>query len=262
MRILVNHGGQQLGPFSLDELRVALAAGQINLQDLAWWEGAPAWTTVASVPGLNMAGSSGVSSFTGTSSYYQDPASGLATTSLVLGIASFVGFACLTGIPAVICGHIAIGRQKRAGGQASGVAIGGLITGYASFVLLLFIIPMLAAIAVPSFMRARQRAMMTKSLTNGRQIMVGIETYRADHGGQFPTSLDSVVTYIPDKSALIDPLERSNAPKGYWYSKPKDESDHEEIILAGHGTTLEGLRTVGHEDGSVDQEEFTIPPER
>ncbi len=64
--------------------------------------------------------------------FYQAPrTSSLAIRSLVLGILSFL-CAGLTGIPGVICGHLALGRIKRSGGTetGSGLAIAGLATGY------------------------------------------------------------------------------------------------------------------------------------
>jgi Domain of unknown function (DUF4190)/GYF domain 2 len=261
MRILVSHGGQQLGPFSLEELRIALGSGQISQQDLAWWEGAPSWVAVNSVPGLSIPSTPAPPAFT-PPPHYQDPASGLATTSLVLGITSLIGLTCLTGIPAVICGHMAIGRQNRAGGKASGVAIAGLITGYASFALLLFMIPLIAAIAVPGFIRARERSMTNISLSNGATIIAGIESYRLEHGNRFPESLNDVENYFPNKKVLIDPFDRTKSPKGYWYSKPKDENDDQEVIVVGRGTNSAGLRMVGREDGSVDLEEYQLPAER
>ncbi len=47
MRILVNHDGQQLGPYSLEEVRAALQAGSLNAGDLAWVEGTPSWVPLS-----------------------------------------------------------------------------------------------------------------------------------------------------------------------------------------------------------------------
>lgn len=62
-----------------------------------------------------------------------------ATASLVFGIASFVVLlGPLAAIPAIICGHIAIRRIKRARGplKGEGLAIGGLVLGYLNMVFL------------------------------------------------------------------------------------------------------------------------------
>src|SRR4030095_12701301 len=187
MRILVNRGGQQLGPFSLDELRAALGSGQISQQDLAWWDGAPAWVPVAQVPGISVV-RPGVPSLPVSA---ENPAAGLATTSLVLGILSLLGLSCLAGIPAVICGHIALARQKRAGYTSNGLAIAGLVTGYAGTVLIT-ILALLAAIAVPGFMRAKERSQLMTSMTHARQIVNACDMYQRTHSGEFPPSLDAL----------------------------------------------------------------------
>jgi hypothetical protein len=64
---------------------------------------------------------------------------GLAITSLVLGILSMICCGIVTGIPAVICGHIAIGRMKKDPNlQGKGLAMAGLIIGYLGIVVSVF----------------------------------------------------------------------------------------------------------------------------
>ena len=98
--------------------------------------------------------------------------SGLAIWSLVLGILSLTCFWLLTAIPAVICGHVAYSRIRRSAGALSGegLALGGLITGYASIALSIFVIPLLAAIAIPNFVKARTTAQMNLCITHLQQI--------------------------------------------------------------------------------------------
>jgi hypothetical protein len=59
---------------------------------------------------------------------------GLAIASLILGILSMVCLGLLAGIPAVICGHMALGRIKASGQGGRGLAIVGLVLGYISIV--------------------------------------------------------------------------------------------------------------------------------
>lgn len=56
--------------------------------------------------------------------------SGLCIASVILGLLGFCGG--VTSLPAVICGHLGLGKIKRSGGQlgGTGLAIAGLITGY------------------------------------------------------------------------------------------------------------------------------------
>jgi hypothetical protein len=59
----------------------------------------------------------------------------LATISMVLGILSLVCLGPLAAIPAVICGHIAMGKISRGEAEGEGMAKAGLIMGYISIVL-------------------------------------------------------------------------------------------------------------------------------
>ena len=77
--------------------------------------------------------------------------SGLAVASMILGIAGVLPcFGPLTGIPAVICGHLARAQIRKPGGQSagSGLTIAGLVTGYFSLVwILVFAVIAVAAIS-------------------------------------------------------------------------------------------------------------------
>jgi hypothetical protein len=59
----------------------------------------------------------------------------LATVSMVFGILSLVCLGILAGVPAVICGHIALGKVKRGEAEGEGMAKAGLIMGYISIAL-------------------------------------------------------------------------------------------------------------------------------
>jgi hypothetical protein len=52
MQIYVGKNGQQLGPFSLEEVNRKLADGTFAASDLAWYEGAAAWAPLSSVAGV------------------------------------------------------------------------------------------------------------------------------------------------------------------------------------------------------------------
>jgi hypothetical protein len=99
----------------------------------------------------------------------------LAVWSLVLGILAIVlSVVCigpLFGIPAVICGHMAYSRIKRSAGALAGggLALGGLISGYVSLALIP-IIGMMAAIAIPNFVKARSTAQKYACISNLLQI--------------------------------------------------------------------------------------------
>lgn len=100
----------------------------------------------------------------------------LAIWSLVCGILGLlVSLACLGplfAIPAVICGHMGYSRIGRAPEELSGqgMALGGLITGYITIAASVVLIPLLVAIAIPNFVKARQVAQQNACINNLRQI--------------------------------------------------------------------------------------------
>ncbi len=94
--------------------------------------------------------------------------SALAVWSLVLGILSLVCLSIFAAIPGVICGHKALTRIKFSGGalEGRGLAIGGLVTGY----LAILFLPLMMAIAIPNYVKARQTAQMNVCMNNLRLI--------------------------------------------------------------------------------------------
>jgi hypothetical protein len=110
--------------------------------------------------------------------------SGFALASMILGVCSFVMcLGPLTGIPAIIFGHKAQADIKRSGGtlQGSGLALGGLITGYLSF-FMIFVIGLLAAIAIPNFVKARNQAQLRACHMNLKAIQDAKEAWARKNG--------------------------------------------------------------------------------
>jgi general secretion pathway protein G len=97
---------------------------------------------------------------------------GLAIWSLVLGILSLICFSILAAIPGVICGHKALSKIKHSAGALTGqgLAIAGLVTGYLGIAWAIFMIPMMFAIAIPNFVKARDTAMQNACINNLRMI--------------------------------------------------------------------------------------------
>jgi len=106
----------------------------------------------------------------------QPKTSALAIWSLVLSIIGLVLlWACigpLFAIPGVICGHLAYSRIKRSSGTLAGqgMALAGLITGYVSIGLSVLLVPMMLAIAIPNFVKARETAQLNACINNLRMI--------------------------------------------------------------------------------------------
>ena len=97
---------------------------------------------------------------------------------------------------------MAYSRIKRSGGtlDGGGLALGGLITGYISIALSVFLIPMMMAIAIPNFVKARTTAQKNACINNLRQIDGAIQQWALEHKknpGDTPTK-EEVASYIKD----------------------------------------------------------------
>jgi len=128
--------------------------------------------------------------------------SALAIWSLVLGILSLVCFTIFTAIPGVICGHKALSRIKRSNGTLTGqgLAIAGLVTGYMGIAWAIFVIPLMLAIAIPNFVKARETAQRNACINNLRQIDAAKQEWALENnkkGTDTPTQAE-VVQYLKD----------------------------------------------------------------
>lgn len=73
------------------------------------------------------------------------PTNGLAIAALVCGVGGFV--IGVSFIPAIICGHLARAQIRRTGEQGGGMALAGLIIGYAGIALFAALVAVLIVIA-------------------------------------------------------------------------------------------------------------------
>ncbi len=181
MQIFIQHHGQQCGPFTLDQVRASLANGTYQLTELAWYDGAAGWLPLSTVLGL---GENGV----GRAAV---PTSTLAIWSLVLGILA-LPLAGLTAIPAVICGHLALGKIKRSGGTQAGggLAIAGLVTGYLGFCILG--IAVLAGLTAPLVIRQKKKADQTEAVSNARAIGIALFEFESEYNS-YPNDATAAV---------------------------------------------------------------------
>lgn len=127
------------------------------------------------------------------------PQSGLATASLVCGILALL--TCVTGIPAIITGHLALSRINAARGLIGGrgAAKAGLALGYGAIGLYLMImmVAMVAGMAAPLIIRQREKAGLTECMGKMQQIGSGLTEYQTRHaatGPAFPPDLRQLGT--------------------------------------------------------------------
>lgn len=127
------------------------------------------------------------------------PKSGLSITSMVLGILGILGLSCLTGLPALITGHIAMSRIKAShdtiGGH--GMALTGTILGYLS-VLLIPVIAVLAGLATPAILKAKKNADYAKMVNEVKIVGLDLDEFAATDA-RYPTVEEfSFVTKLPE----------------------------------------------------------------
>ena len=131
--------------------------------------------------------------------------SALAIWSVVLGIIGLLFFLVCLGplfaIPGVICGHLAYSRIKRSSGALAGqgMALAGLITSYVSIGLSVFLLPMMFAIAIPNFVKARATSQANACINNLRQIDAAANEFALERGktnGEAINFPDDLTPYI------------------------------------------------------------------
>jgi hypothetical protein len=140
--------------------------------------------------------------------------SALAIWSLVLGILSLVCCTIFAAIPGVICGHLALSRIKQSAGNLNGksLATAGLITGYVGIALAIFWIPLMFAIAVPNFIRARETAQKNVCVENLKAIGAAKQNWAlVKHKG-----LNDVPTFV-DLAPYLTNGQLPSCPAGGVY---------------------------------------------
>ena len=134
MQIHIARNGQAMGPFSLEEINRQLAAGTLSLSDQAWYEGAAGWAPLSTVPGVTSAtapSAPAIAAPTVAASLRAGQTEPLAIWSLVLSLLGLFCCGLISGVPGIICGHLALSKiEKRPELQGRGLAIAGLIIGY------------------------------------------------------------------------------------------------------------------------------------
>ncbi|HOA63151.1 MAG: DUF4339 domain-containing protein [Verrucomicrobia bacterium] len=184
--------GKEHGPYNLQEMRQWISEGRINGQTLVQGPGSSEWRPASTFPefGLSAAPGSPPSPPPPPSEPRTPPQSGLAITSLVLGILSLACLGLLAGIPAIICGHKARGRARRAPAQygGAGLALAGLIMGYVSLAVTLVVLP---AMLLPALAKAKERAQRIHCVSNMKLIGISFRLWAGDHDDHFPFNVST-----------------------------------------------------------------------
>ncbi len=159
---------------------------------------------------------------------------GLSITSLVLGILSVLGCLFLTGIPAIITGHIAHARARRdpqTYGGAS-MALTGLIMGYIG-TLLVTVIAVLAALLLPALARAKGHAQTSSCTSHMKQIGLAARLWSNDNKDILPMDFISMKNELVTPKILICPADKSKKPAPDWSQFDASANVTYEFLLPG-----------------------------
>ena len=210
---------KEYGPVNGEVLRQWITEGRANAQTRVKPEGAGDWQTLASVPEFEALFALPTGAVL---PLFAAPAetktSGLAITSLVLGILGICGITALVGL---IMGIVALVKINRSGGRLSGqgLAIAGIcVSGF----MLLVSIPFMAGLTLPALARARHRAQVFSQSTpqqrmqtihcvnNMKQLGLAVRVYAVDHNDQLPpaaTWCDAIQSDVDSPKVFQCPSE-------------------------------------------------------
>jgi len=209
---IIGIDGKEYGPVDLDQLRQWIAQGRVNAQtrlkagDAADWKPAAEIAEVAALltPTAKQPGPAPAAS---VPPVLKAPApstqeKGLAIFSFVLGLVSFVlCLSAITGIPAIICGHIARRRVRRSPERYGGVgfANAGLVLGYVSILFSLVVL----ALLLPAVSQVQHRMAQNGERPGGgfgervscennlRQIGLAFKVWALEHNDRFPFNVST-----------------------------------------------------------------------
>jgi competence protein ComGC len=132
----------------------------------------------------------------------------LAVTSLVLGILSVLacGVGIIFSIPGVITGIMGLRRVKSSQGsqKGHGLAVTGIVLSAVSLVMLP-IIGLLAAVAIPNFVKAREAAQRNACLVNMRMIDASKEQWRVENNKAVGDAIEAADLFGPGKASRQAP---------------------------------------------------------
>ncbi|MCF7916656.1 MAG: DUF4190 domain-containing protein [Candidatus Omnitrophica bacterium] len=166
---------------------------------------------------------------------------GMAIVSLVFGCLVLIP---ILGIPfsivAIILGIIALNKisNNKDTLKGKGLAISGIILGGIG-IILIPIMAMLAAIAIPNLLRARMNANEAGAEATLKTLAVAAESYAADNNGEYPFSVYTLTTAEPP---YLNQNYASGTHLGYKFSC-EFESNNYECVAIPEDCNTSGTKT-------------------
>lgn len=133
-----------------------------------------------------------------------------------------------------------------------------LIVGCAIVPVVIAIVGIIAAIFIPNFLDALQRAKQKRAMSELRTIGVAIETYRTEHGvAPNATDMDALAAALGTAGpvAHVDPW-RHPYRYGCWQVESSVGCDHYAVASAGSDGVFERDDLAAYEPGQFERREY------
>jgi prepilin-type processing-associated H-X9-DG protein len=259
-----------------DNLRSWIAEGRLNVQSLIKAEGEAEFRPLADFPEFaDVLAAKAAPEVAPASLSAETTApvktSGLAIASLVLGILGICGITALIGL---ILGIIALVKVKQSRGAlgGGGIALAGIIVSAIS----LLMIPIFAALLLPPFAKAKQKAQTIQCVGNVKQLSIAMRIYAADNQNHYPAATnwcDTLRSHAGMTNVFHCPADFSGGRCSYAFNAQLAEAEVDKvapgtvmIFEANGGWNVSGgealmlatprhghLMVVGFADGHVEQ---------
>ncbi|MGH7992200.1 MAG: DUF4190 domain-containing protein [Limisphaerales bacterium] len=220
---------KQYGPVSAEDLRQWIADGRLNAQTKVQIEGTDEWKLLTEVPELAEALRNRVPPLPAAASAVPAKTSGLAVTSLVLGVLGV--FTCgVTALVGLILGIIAMVKVSNSRGalRGGGVALAGIIVSG----IFLLMIPIYAAMLLPALSAAKQRAQTIVCVNNEKQLALAVRIYSNDNTNHFPSAAtwcDAIKTAVRPETVFKCPAANAPSRCDYAFNAKLDGMDESKI---------------------------------
>lgn len=169
---------------------------------------------------------------------------GKAIASLALGLFSLIP---LLSVIAVVLGHLALSEIRKSSGRmkGEGMAVAGLVLGYLGTGF--FLIVLVAAIAIPSLLRARISANEASAVQSIRTLNQAELRYQATHDKKGYTCELSEL----EASQLIFGLLTSGAQDGYSFQLQNCSIDRYQVIAIPMRRNTSGVRAFCSDEKNI-----------
>jgi hypothetical protein len=207
---IIGSDGNEYGPVSAKELREWLNEKRVNPQTQVRPEGAANWQSLESLPEF--------ASLIGTPPSFTPPVftpsasmpipqktSKLAIASLVLGILGFCS-AGITSLIGLILGFVGLSKINKSNGSlgGKGLAIAGISVSGATLLLVIIMFPLMAALAIPGFVKARKQSQGRRVINDARQMDASIDQWALEKGKKDGDAINTSEAAIYLKGAWMD----------------------------------------------------------